>query len=160
MNNILEEIVCRAIYSFADDYSGYNMIHIVQIDWYKMAFTTPWGTFIIVVMPQLHLKGQYIFSDFLHKSIAVFIDNFCVHSEVSHSEDLRNIMLALNAAENIMYPLDPKKNILFVLRSILLGHLVLEEWRLPDPEKVEVIVELPPTENVPKMRSVLDHIGW
>ena len=33
MNNILEEVVCHAMYSFADGYSGYNQIHIVQRDW-------------------------------------------------------------------------------------------------------------------------------
>jgi hypothetical protein len=50
MNNILEEVACHAMYSFADGYSGYNQIHVVQQDWYKTAFTTPWGTFIYIVM--------------------------------------------------------------------------------------------------------------
>lgn len=30
MNNILEEVVCHTMYSFADGYCGYNQIHVVQ----------------------------------------------------------------------------------------------------------------------------------
>lgn len=40
INNILEEVVYHAMYSFADGYSTYNQIHVVQSDWYKTTFTT------------------------------------------------------------------------------------------------------------------------
>ena len=50
-----------------------------------------------------------------------------------------------------MYPLIPEKTILFVLRGILLEHMVSKEGRLPDPDKVKVIVELPPPKNMPKV---------
>ena len=98
INNILEEVACHAMYSFADGYSGYNQIHVVQGDWYKTAFTTPWGTFIYIVMPfglcnapaTFQRAMTYIFAYLLHKSMAVFIDDFCVHgSKESHFEDLR-----------------------------------------------------------------------
>ena len=154
------------MYSFADRYSGYNQIHVVQGDWYKTAFTTPWRTFLYIVMPfglcnapaTIQKAMTYIFADLLYKSMAVFIDDFCVHgSKEGHFEDLRAYF---ELCRQYHVSLNLEKTILFVLRGILLGHLVLEEDRLPDPDKVKVIAELPPPMNVPKVRSALGHIGW
>lgn len=56
--------------------------------------------------------------------------------------------------------INPKKTILFVLRDILLRHLVSEEGRLPDSDNVNVIFKLLPSKNVPKVQSALGHIRW
>ena len=42
----------------------------------------------------------------------------------------------------------------------MLGHLVSDEDRLPNFEKVKVIIELPPSKNMPKVQSVLGYIRW
>ena len=166
INNILEKVACHAMYLFVDGYSRYNQIHVMQGDWYKTAFTTPWGTFIYIVMPfglcnapaTFQRAMMYIFANLLHKSMAVFIDDFYVHgSKESHFEDLR---ACFECCREYHVSLNPEKTILFVLRGILLWHLVSEESRLPDPEKVKVIAELPSPLNVPKVRSALGHIGW
>ena len=73
---------------------------------------------------------------------------------------LRTYKLVSNVAVEYHVSLNSEKTILFVLRGILLGHLVSEEDRLPDPNKVKVIAELPPPMNVPKVRNAFGHTGW
>ena len=86
------------MYSFADGYSTYNQIHVVQSDWYKTTFTTMWRIFIYVMISfrlcnvpaTFQTTMTYMFSDLLHKSMAVFIDVFCVYGpKKSHFEDLQ-----------------------------------------------------------------------
>lgn len=85
-NNIFENIGCYVMYSFADGNLEYNHIHVVQSDWFKMAFITLQGIFIYVVIPfglcnasaTFQRAMTFIFSDLLHKSMTVFIDGFCV----------------------------------------------------------------------------------
>ena len=164
MNNILEEIACHAMYSFADGYSGYNQIHIMQREWYKNTFTTLWRTFIYIGMPfglcnapaTFQRAMTYSFADLLHKSMVVFIDDFCIYGS-SHFED---VQACFERCREYHVSLNLEKTILFVLRGILLGHLVSEEGRLPDPNKVKVIAELPPPMNVPNVLNGLGHTGW
>lgn len=73
-----------------DGYAGYNQILIALNDMHKTAFTTPWGTFILLVMPfglcnaLATFQGlvMFIFSDLLNKSMMVFIDNVSTQLEV------------------------------------------------------------------------------
>jgi len=61
-----------------------NQISIAREDWSKTAFITPWGTFIYNVMPfglcnapsAFQKVMSYAFSDLLHKSMIVYIDDF------------------------------------------------------------------------------------
>ncbi|KAH9317692.1 hypothetical protein KI387_019461, partial [Taxus chinensis] len=50
-DQILDEVAGQECYSFADGYSGYNQVRIVEKDQLKTTFTTPWGTFAYRVMP-------------------------------------------------------------------------------------------------------------
>jgi len=51
MDHILEKVVGANRMSMIDGFSGYNQIAIHQDDKEKMAFTTPWGTFMYDKMP-------------------------------------------------------------------------------------------------------------
>ena len=48
---LLEEVGGHARYTFMDGYIGYNQIAIALGDVHKTTITTPWGTFVWVVMP-------------------------------------------------------------------------------------------------------------
>ena len=62
----------------------------------------------------------YIFPDLLHKSMAVFIDDFCVHDpKENHFEDLRAYF---ERCRKYHISLNSKKTISYILRGILLGH--------------------------------------
>jgi hypothetical protein len=48
---LLEEVGGYTRYTFMNGYASYNQISIVLQDIHKTTFTTPWGTFVWVVMP-------------------------------------------------------------------------------------------------------------
>ena len=88
INIILDEVAGHELYTFMDGYSGYNQILIAPEDHHKIAFITPWGMFIYIVMPfglcnapfAFQRAMSFIFLDLLHKSMTVFIDDFSTHS--------------------------------------------------------------------------------
>jgi hypothetical protein len=51
MNHILERVVWENIISMIDGFSRYNQIVFHEDDKEKIAFTTPWGTFMYDKMP-------------------------------------------------------------------------------------------------------------
>ena len=51
MDQILQNIVGSKRMSMLDGFSGYNQILVHPDDQEKIAFTTPWGTFMYAKMP-------------------------------------------------------------------------------------------------------------
>jgi hypothetical protein len=51
MDHILKRVVGAQIISMLYGYSGYNQISVMEEDKRKIAFTTPWGTFMYEKMP-------------------------------------------------------------------------------------------------------------
>ena len=90
INTILDEVAGHKLYTFIDGYSGYNQISIAPKDHHKTAFITPWGTFIYVVMPfglcnapsAFQRAMSFAFSNLIHHSMTIFIDDFSTHSSV------------------------------------------------------------------------------
>ena len=153
INTILDEVAGHELYTFMDGYSGYNQISIAAEDHHKIAFITPWGTFIYVVMPfglcnapsTFQRAMSFAFSDLLHQSMTVFIDNFSTHS--SAIEHLYWVRECLIRCRRIGIAVNPDKLYLAVKRGVLLGHIVSQEGTELDPTKVEVITNLqPPTD--------------
>lgn len=129
-------------------YAGYNQILIALFDLHKTASTIPLGTFIWLVMPfglcnapaTFQRLVIYIFLDLLYKSMMVFVDDFSTQSNiVSHLECVRE---TLARCRKCRLALNPKKTYLVVQRGVLLGYVVSEKGREPDPEKITVINNL------------------
>jgi hypothetical protein len=166
VNQILDEVAGHELYTFLDGYSGYNQVSIHPDDYHKTAFTTPWGTFIYVVMPfglcnapsAFQRAMTAIFSDLLHKSMSVFIDDFSTQTNAANHYDMlrecfvrcRHNQLALN----------PTKVYLGVQKGVLLGYVVSKAGKEPDPEKVRVILNLEPPTTVRGIQQALGHFGW
>ena len=166
INSILDEVAGHEMYTFMDGYSGYNQVSIAIEDRHKTAFTTPWGTFIFLVMPfglcnapsAFQRAMTYAFSDLLHKTMTVFIDDFSTQSDIEiHLECVRE---AFERCRKTGIALNPEKLFLAVLKGITLGYVVSKDGREPDPEKVAVIKNLAPPVNVKGVERVLGHIGW
>jgi hypothetical protein len=163
---LLEEVGGHSCYTFMDGYAGYNQISIALGDLHKTAFTTPWGTFIWLVMhfglcnapATFQRLVIFIFSDLLYKSMTVFVDDFSTQSNTeSHLECVRE---ALKRCRMTRLALNPEKTYLAVRRGVLLGYVVSEKGREPDPEKIAVIYELEPPTNAKGIAKLLRHIGW
>ena len=166
INIILDEVVGHELYTFMDGYSGYNQISIAPEDHHKTTFITPWGTFIYVVMPfglynapsAFQKAMSFAFSDLLHKSMTVFIDDFSTHTSVTeHLHWVRECLIRC-CRTGIAVNLD--KLYLAIKKGILLGHIVSREGTEPDPAKMEAITELKPPMDVKGIQRVLGHIGW
>jgi hypothetical protein len=56
--------------------------------------------------------------------------------------------------------LNPEKIFLAIECGVLLGHVVSQKGKEPDPEKIEVIVNLQPPSDVKGVQRVLGHFGW
>ncbi len=56
--------------------------------------------------------------------------------------------------------MNPEKKNLVVERGVLLGHVVSQKGKELDPEKIEVIVNLQPPNDVNGVQRVLGHFGW
>ena len=132
----------------------------------KTSFTTPWGTFVWVVMPFglcnasaiLQRLVMYIFTDLLFKSKPVYIDDFSTQS--TSDNHVESVMLALVRCRNMRLALNPDKTFLGVQRGALLGYMMSEKGREPDPDKIAVIDGLATPINAKGIAKFLGHVGW
>ena len=95
-------VTCIIVFSFMDEFSGYNQIQIRKEDWYKTSFTTPWVTLAYRVIP-FGLKNvgatfqramTHCFYDLIHIML-VCLDNLIVWSQkkTQHIDDLWQVFL-------------------------------------------------------------------
>ncbi|MCO5561575.1 hypothetical protein L7F22_015195 [Adiantum nelumboides] len=85
---MLDEIAGHEMYSFMDGYNGYNQLKIAPEDIEKTTFITEWEAFMYLVMPfglcNAPATFQHcmveIFSEFLHRFLATFVDDFTIYS--------------------------------------------------------------------------------
>ena len=84
IDEVLDVVAGREIYSFLDGFSGYNQVKMHPEVQEKTDFVTKWGVFMATVM-MLGLKTspttfQEIFVDYILAFMQVFLDNFAVYS--------------------------------------------------------------------------------
>jgi len=85
------------VFSFMDDFSGYNQIKMAPEDREKTSFITSWGAFHYLVMPfglindgATYQRGMTkIFHDMMHKEIEVYVD------DMLSSQELKKNMLSI-----------------------------------------------------------------
>ena len=150
VNAILDEVAGHEMYTFMDGYSGYNQISIALNDQHKTAFTTPWGTFIYLVMPfglcnapaAFQRAMTRAFSDLLHRTMAAFIDDFS--TQTTSIQHLAAVRESFERCRQARIALNPEKMYLAVTKGLLLGYIVSQKGNEPDSEKVDVIVNLKP----------------
>ena len=163
---LLEEMGEHTCYTFMDGYAGYNQISIAVSDLHKTAFTTPWGTFIWLIMPfglcnapaTFQRLVMFIFSDLLYKSMTVFVDDFSIQSDVENH--MKCVREALERCKKDRLALNPDKTYLAVKKWVLLGYVVSGKGRELDPAKIAVIDELEAPTNAKGIAKLLGHVGW
>ena len=112
---LLEEVGGHARYTFMEGYAGYNQIAIALCDVHKTALTTPWGTFVWVVMPfglysapaTFQRLVIYIFTDLLFKSMTVYIDD--LNTQSTSKDHVESVKLALVRCRKMRLALNPDK---------------------------------------------------
>ena len=134
---LLEQIRGHARYTIMDGYVGYNQIAIVLGDVHKMAFNTPWGTFVMPfglcnATATIQQLDMYIFTYSLFKSITMFIDVFRTQS--NSDDNLECVRLALVRCRTMRLALNPDETFLGIQRGGPLSYVGNGKGRAPDPE--------------------------
>ncbi|XP_074305475.1 uncharacterized protein LOC141640667 [Silene latifolia] len=167
IDQMLERFAGHAYYCFLDGYSGFFQILIHPEDQEKTTFTCPIGVYAYRRMP----FGLYnapdtfqrcmmaMFSDYLDKSMEVFMDDFSVHGD-SFDHGLDNLTNLLKRCEEHNLVLNWKKCHFMVEEGVVLGHVISRRGIEVDSAKVAVIENLSPPSNVKGVRIFLGHAGF
>src|SRR3954468_22040227 len=131
MDQMLERLAGKNFCCFLDGYSGYNQITVNPEDQEKTAFSCPFGIFAYMRMPfglcnapaTFQRCMQAIFSDFIEKSIEVFMDDFSVYGS-SFDLCLKNLDEVMERCIETNLVLNWEKCTFMVTDGIALGHKV------------------------------------
>lgn len=154
------------IYSFMDRFSGYNQISIVKEDKLKTTFIVEDGvnaynrmSFELCNAPTTFQRIiLHIFDKMFVRSLKAFLDDWSIFStKDKHITTLRECMERCKRAR---LALNPKKCKFMVPQGKLLGHIVCKAGLKTDPDKVRIILEMPPSTDVSEVKSFLGHIGY
>ena len=149
-----------------DGYSGYFQICIYEEDQRKTTFIMPWGCFAYRVMPfgltnapaTFQRFMNMVFQPYFGKSIRVFIDDFCIYSsKILHLEKVDEGFTRLAKMGG---QLNKDKCHIGESKVTLLGHVVSMNGIEVDPEKVEVLLNLPPPTSVKQLISFLQKLRY
>src|SRR3954469_12828039 len=102
---------------------------------------------------------QAIFSDFIEKTMEVFMDDFSVF-RASFDLCLENLDTVLKRCVETNLVLNWEKCHFMVTEGIVLGHKISAKGIEVDKAKIDVIKKLPPPANVKGVRSFLGHAGF
>ena len=101
---------------------------------------------------------MYIFTDLLFKLMTVYINDF--NTQSTNDNHVESVRLALVRCRNMRLALNPNKTFLGVQRGVILGYVVSEKGRKPDPDKISVIDGLVTPTNANGIAKLLGHVGW
>jgi hypothetical protein len=131
MDHILEKLVGANQMSIIDGFSGYNQIVVHKDDKEKIAFTTPWGTFMYDKMPfglmntgaTFQRSMDITFVGERDKFVVIYIDDLTIFYN-SDAEHLVHLKQMFEKCKKIGFSLNPKKSHFAMQEGKLLGHIV------------------------------------
>ncbi|TYK02136.1 RNA-directed DNA polymerase-like protein [Cucumis melo var. makuwa] len=174
IDQMLDRLAGKEYYCFLDNYSGYNHITIAQEDQYETTYTCPYGTFAFHIMPfglcndpgtfqmcmmAIFLDFLAIFSDFLERSVEIFMDDFSVFGE-SVKEGLSSLEEVLKKYNERRLVLNWEKFHFMVKEGIVLGHKISNVGLKVVLAKINVVSKFPPPSDVKPLKSFLGHNGF
>jgi len=167
IDQVLDNLSGKKLFSFLDRFSGYNKIRISPQDQDKTTFTSLWGTFAYRVLPfglcnapatfQRAVIG--IFYDMLNDSMEIFMDDFTPYG-VSFEDALQNLEKILKCCIQAHLSLSTEKCHMMMSEGVVLGHFISSQGIQVDPSKIQVIQNLPIPKTQTDVRSFLGHAGY
>ena len=167
IDELFDQLHGSRVYSKIDLRSSYHRFRVQENDVSKTAFRTRYGHYKFLVMPFrltnalaafMDLMNR-VFSPYLNKFVIVFIDDILVYSGSleEHTEHLRTILSILRECQ--LYAKFSKCR--FWLDKVsFLGHVILVEGIIVDPQKIEAIVNWKPPTNVYEVRIFVALTGY
>jgi hypothetical protein len=149
MVHILWNVVGSLKISMLDGFSGYNQIMVHSDDQEKIAFKTPWGTFMYAKIPfglinagETFQRAMDIeFSDEKVKFIFIYLDDITVYP-VSYEEHLKHLRRDFKKCRKFGISLNPKKSKFGMEEGKFLGYIISKEGINIYPSRVEGILKI------------------
>ena len=116
-----------------DGFSRYNQVFVHPEDQEKIAFTTPWGTFIskmpfgLMNVGATFQRAMHIaFSKEKDKHVVIYLDDITLFSKTDpdHLHHLKKVFLK---CKKVGVSLNPKKSHFAMEEGKLLGHIIYEK---------------------------------
>eukprot|EP00253_Pinus_taeda_P020719 PITA_20719 len=151
MDQVLDGLAGKKLFSFLDGFSGYNQIQISPEDQDKTTFTCPWGTFAYRALPfglcnapvTFHRAVLSIFPELVHDSVEIYMDDFTPYGS-NFQEALTNLEIFLTKCIEMNLSLNPEKCEFLMTEGIMLGHTISQQGLQVDPKKIAIIQWVPP----------------
>jgi hypothetical protein len=167
MEHILQRVTGVSRISMIDGFSGYNQIFVFPEDIEKIAFTTPWATFMYVKMPFGLMNARATFQRAMDiafigekdKFVIIYLDDITVfsRSDKEHCCHLRKVFLK---CRRFGLSLNPKKSLFSMKEGKLLGHIVSVDGVRIDSIRVEAIQTLSLPRSRKEFQSLLGKINF
>ena len=147
--------------------SGYWQIPMKDEDIHKTAFITHMGFFECMVMPFGLVNASHTFQKMMDKllgnlrwkGVLTYVDDILIHG-ATFEGIIKQVDEVLSRMSEEGLTLNLRKCV-FGVRSIkYFGHIVDEEGRKPDPDKVAVLKNYPLPHNIMELRRFLGMIGY
>ena len=151
IDDLLDKLHGKAIFSSLDLQSGYHQISIPEQDRTKTAFVTHSGQYQYKVMPfgltNAPSAFQRVMNDVFHDMIKegfvlIYLDDILVVSS-SEEEHQRHLRAVLSRLRDKQLKIKLSKCELFQPQLKFLGHIISAAGIAVDPEKVKAIIDWP-----------------
>jgi hypothetical protein len=149
VDKIVDDAANSEMLSLLDMFSGYHQIRVRKEDEEKTSFTTPFGTFCFVRMPEGLKNARCTFlrmiaivlHPHIRRNILAYVDDIVVKSvqRRDHISDLAETFANLRAAN---LKLNPEKCVFEIHKGKVLGCLVSTKGIEANPDKIKALVEM------------------
>jgi hypothetical protein len=167
MDLLIDSVAGHAMFSFMDEFSGYNQIRMSTKDAEKTAFRTPIDNFYYTVMPfglknagaTYQMTMTAMFHDMMHKEIEDYVDDIVVKSKKreDHLETLRKVF---DRCRLYKLKMNPLKCAFGVSARKFLGFLVHNRGIDVDPAKASAIATMKAPTSHKELKSFLGRLSY
>ena len=144
IDQVLDIIAGKKLFSFLYGFSGYNQIKIVLQDQDKTTFTCPYGTYDYKVLPfglcnapDTFQRALFaIFDDLIHECLEVYMDDFSMYGN-EFDDSLQILEKVLIRCIDSTISFSNEKCFILLIEGIALGHHISPKGIKVDQTKVE-----------------------
>jgi hypothetical protein len=90
------------------------------------------------------------FREYLDNFMKIFMDDFIGHSDMENH--MQKLKLYFQKCKEYGISINPNKCAFMVYPRMILGFIISKERKLPDPKKIQTIINMPPPRNPQKIQ--------
>jgi hypothetical protein len=162
INDAMNSLGGALYFSTLDLKSGFFQVEMEEEDISKTAFTTSYGLFEFVTMPQglrnsaatFQMVMDCLMAGLQYETMITYIDDLIIFGS-TFKEHLHRLEEVLSRLQQANLKLSPKKCHLLKTKISYLGHVISSGIIQPDPNKIHAIVNYPRPTNIKELRSFL-----